>query len=474
MRDFIIGLCINLIPNLYYVFSYYLFTSKFLRLNVKKNYLIYSSIVYLIDALAIVSEGMSLLPVPNWVYDIVRLAVIIAFFSASFKAIEGKWYKRLLILIMSMVITESLFDKFFSLHQYIIGDAEFGKITLIFSYLLIPILSILIICISSLPGRKAKSKLGLIPLIIIFLTTLIVEVYSSIFGVVVEHQGPINVSLTAEEELVSALESAAGTLNIVLSFTSILIVFLVMIVTNFIITQRYYKRDAEINGAFLESQVRYYESIEKNNQDMKKLRHDYKNHLTVLALLLDNGDVDKAKEYINDIGDSLNSATPLSHTGNTIADAIISDKIQKAQALDINLKVDGQFSYKNMKAIDICSIIGNILDNAIEAISTNDKKFQDDSEKKLSSRDISLNFSKTDSFFVIEETNLSSKPLMLDGDKIVTSKIDKLFHGMGIGNIKESVEKYGGDVDIKCDPSKSHDNEYVFSISIMIPFPIEE
>ena len=223
MRDFIIGLCINLIPNLYYVFSYYLFTSKFLRLNVKKNYLIYSSIVYLIDALAIVFESMSLLPLPNWVYDIVRFAVIIAFLSASFKAIEGKWYKRLLILIMSIVITESLFDKFFNFHQYIIGDAEFGKITLIFSYLLIPILSILIICISSLPGRKAKSKLGLIPLIIIFLTTLIVEVYSSIFGVVVEHQGPINVSITAEEELVSALESAAGTLNIVLSFTSILL-----------------------------------------------------------------------------------------------------------------------------------------------------------------------------------------------------------------------------------------------------------
>lgn len=452
----------------YPMFAYFLLVGFYLRWKVKKKLLIFAGGISILRA--VLEVVLYPLSIPALIVDIPIIMIALGLIAISIIFVEGRWWRRILLLIMSQIIVSEIFDMFNNILYLCIGDYRSTTYEIL-RLTVVPLAVFVLILLASLPGSKTKSKLGLLPLFIVFLSVIAVDLYASIFQVFIVPNA-MGVSVDFEtSEVTKAIWDMSSSYNILILITSVVIIFLVLTITNFVVTQRIYRRNAEVNETMLASQTKYYESVEENAEAMRKLRHDYKNHLTVLSLLIDNGDVDKAKEYINSINDSLNSATPVAHTGNTIADAIITDKFQKASELGIKLAVDGIFSYKEMKAVDICSILANILDNAIEALSSGNKK-KDGNE--LSSKDITLNFSKTDSFFVITESNLSTKALVLDGDKIVTSKIDKVLHGMGIGNIKESAEKYGGEVDIKCEPSKSHDDEYVFTISILIPFLAEE
>lgn len=451
------------IYNLLSMLCGYLYISKFLRWKMKNGFFIFAGVISLVQF--VIMAVFDRLPVNESTIgteNALFIGIIFAEIVGEVIFLEGKRWKRIITVIFSQIIISELFGIFEFIVGYYIGDGINVQSTM--SYL-IPTLVAALILFASLPGFKTKSRLELVPQAIIFVCALLSEIYTSVFGVIiVPSQKVMNVSVNIQAQMYSGLDEAiqtmAGTVNLLISFTSVVAIFLAMLITNFVVTHKFYKRNAEINESLLQAQTKYYESIEANTKNMSKLRHDYKNHLTVMSLLLEGGEVDKAKEYINEISEGLSAATPLVHTGNTIADAIISDKIKKATDLGIRINIDGAFSYKDMKPIDICSILGNILDNAIEAVGG----------VSVSSTDITLTLSKTDCFFVISETNLSSKPLKLDGDKVVTSKLDKVLHGLGIGNIKESAAKYGGDVDISCEPSDSHDGEFVFAINIMIPF----
>ena len=97
-------------------------------------------------------------------------------------------------------------------------------------------------------------------------------------------------------------------------------------------------------------------------------RHDYRNHIQTMKVLAANGDLEGLKEYLDMLDTDLNTVDTVVKTGNAMADAILNSKISLAKSKDITVQVDAHIPVKlKMSELDLCCIIGNLFDNAIEA-----------------------------------------------------------------------------------------------------------
>ena len=136
-----------------------------------------------------------------------------------------------------------------------------------------------------------------------------------------------------------------------------------------------------------------------------------------------------------------------------MVDSLISAKLSKMESLGIGFKTDGVIDGGlNWKPMDICTVFANLLDNAIEAAAKTENGF------------ISLEFRKSDHHRLIRASNSCTENVdcnaLMNGSHI-TSKEDKALHGYGLGNIRKTVEKYGGMMRIAC-------KDYVFTMELVL------
>lgn len=226
-----------------------------------------------------------------------------------------------------------------------------------------------------------------------------------------------------------------------LTCTAILFSFIYVL----IFLQKYLKmeRMAQAEKAALyELQVRYgyYEKRREDEERVRKIYHDLKNHL----LLLKN---DKA---VTSITKKIESYESYIMTGNEFLDIIISEKIKMAQKSNIFVECDIDFrAGVFIEALDISTIFGNLIDNAIEAAEK-----VEESEKYMF-----IKVQKKEGFIIIVIKN-SMQGIFLNR----TSKSNKTFHGYGLTNVKRAIKKYYGDINID-----SNNKEFVISIVIPIP-----
>lgn len=112
----------------------------------------------------------------------------------------------------------------------------------------------------------------------------------------------------------------------------------------------------------------HYQEVETMYNKMRGWRHDYRNHIQTMKVLAEQGDIEAIKDYLNKLDEDLATVDTVIKTGNTKADAILNSKISLAKSKDITVKVDAQVPVKlKMSEIDLCVILGNLFDNAIEA-----------------------------------------------------------------------------------------------------------
>ena len=112
----------------------------------------------------------------------------------------------------------------------------------------------------------------------------------------------------------------------------------------------------------------HYQEVETMYKKMRGWRHDYRNHIQTMKVLADKGDLEAIKEYLNKLDEDLATVDTVVKTGNAMADAILNSKISLAKSKEINVKVDAHVPVKlKMSELDLCVILGNLFDNAIEA-----------------------------------------------------------------------------------------------------------
>ncbi len=126
--------------------------------------------------------------------------------------------------------------------------------------------------------------------------------------------------------------------------------------------------DKKISAYQYELIETHYREVDNMYRQIRGWRHDYRNHIQTMKVLAANNDMDAIKEYLDKLDTDLSTVDTVVKTGNAMADAILNSKISLAKAKNITVECDAHIPVKlKMSEIDLCCIIGNLFDNAIEA-----------------------------------------------------------------------------------------------------------
>lgn len=178
----------------------------------------------------------------------------------------------------------------------------------------------------------------------------------------------------------------------------------------------------------------HYAEVENMYRQIRGWRHDYRNHIQMMKVLAANGDMDGIKVYLDELDTDLNTVDTVVRTGNAMADAILNSKISLAQSKCITVHCDTHIPVRlKMSELDLCCIIGNLFDNAIEA------SLPLPEEGRL----IRVYMDMKGSQLYISFTNFTStKKLRKVGKVFQTSKGDG--HGFGLVRIDTIIDRLGG------------------------------
>ncbi len=128
------------------------------------------------------------------------------------------------------------------------------------------------------------------------------------------------------------------------------------------------KLDKQIAAYQRELIETHYREVENMYRQMRGWRHDYRNHIQTMKVFAANGDLDAIRAYLDELDTDLNTVDTVIKTGNAMADAILNSKISLARSRAIPVRVDAHIPVKlKMSELDLCVILGNLFDNAIEA-----------------------------------------------------------------------------------------------------------
>lgn len=182
--------------------------------------------------------------------------------------------------------------------------------------------------------------------------------------------------------------------------------------------------------------VQYSENVKNQYNEMKILRHDMKQEYVVISGLLEAGKTESAVDYIKSRMDSLSKSEIYIDVGNDRINSILNSKLSYAKSSGIEVICSSSGDINGIDDADLCILLGNLMDNAIEGSLTSnvDAQFI---EAKLVGDDVKIRIQITNS------ASAESGKNILNGE---TSKTDKSAHGFGIKSIQYIVHKYNGSV----------------------------
>ena len=197
----------------------------------------------------------------------------------------------------------------------------------------------------------------------------------------------------------------------------------------------------------LQKEHRHFEAKLKDEERVRTVYHDMKNHLLLLQAIEHNK---QANEMLLSIKNQISGYENYHKTGNDFLDIIVKEKVERAAEYGVDFSVmlhfeDGKF----IAPMDISTIFGNALDNAIEA----------NLKLPADQRMITAKANRVQDMLSIVVDNNS---VTGEDTALKTSKQDKLLHGLGLSSIIHSVKKYGGQYAVK-------QNCGCYTLSIIIP-----
>lgn len=185
------------------------------------------------------------------------------------------------------------------------------------------------------------------------------------------------------------------------------------------------------------------------HENARKLKHDMRNHLMVLASYLNGNEILEAKQYASEILDKLNLEYSYIKTGNTLLNYIVNQKLSAAKQMGIYVKAEIEnLRFASVQSIDFSALLGNLLDNALEAAAHSQKKY------------VELTIRQVRGYEVIKICNSIDDSVLAKNPKFNTTKNERAQHGVGLSQVRDIVEKYQGLLDI-------YEEEDRFIVSVM-------
>ena len=206
--------------------------------------------------------------------------------------------------------------------------------------------------------------------------------------------------------------------------------------------QKIKKGKEKSDNSLLELRLKSYEQsiadLKVSYEEIRKLKHDMNHCIQCIYTLVYNNKLDEAKEYLSQlVSDKFISSTMLVTTKSEVVNAVLNSKFLQCKQNHIDLRYEITGSVENINDIDISILLGNLLDNAIEACM-----------KLNENRRIDLKIFNEKNYLVLIINNRINNSVLKKNPLLKTSKKDKILHGMGISSIKDIVKAYNGIIQI--------------------------
>lgn len=190
----------------------------------------------------------------------------------------------------------------------------------------------------------------------------------------------------------------------------------------------------------LQQQIQSYSNqmkvVMKSEEKVKGLRHDIKHHMNEIKLMASQGKNGDIQKYIDSMQEYMSNPEELVKSGNWEVDSILNYMLQQAKtelnSVQVNVELPETLKY----SFDMNVVFGNLLENAIEGA------------RRTKEKQMNVDISFQKGVLRIEIENSYDGKLKQGEDKLLTTKVDKELHGIGLSNVKKVVEKYQGIMEI--------------------------
>lgn len=182
---------------------------------------------------------------------------------------------------------------------------------------------------------------------------------------------------------------------------------------------------------------RDYQALSRTYENNAKLYHDLHNHIEAIYQCLNQGDIQEAVRYCEDLRTPVREISQTVWTGDKAIDYLISSKMSLAEQDYIKTKVNIEYPHNtNIRSVDLTTILGNLLDNALEAVETAPDEL----------RFLNLTIRRINAMLIIKVENGYGNAPAENGGKLTTLKADKASHGWGLKSVQTAADRYDGTI----------------------------
>lgn len=185
----------------------------------------------------------------------------------------------------------------------------------------------------------------------------------------------------------------------------------------------------------MQYQTQYADTVRQQEEAIHILRHDFNATVTSLRALLQENDRTEIEQYLDSYCESLNATACIVHTNQPFVNAVLNTKLSYAKEQKIQCSCHCPADLPDIQGIDYCSLLGHLLDNAVEA------------ELQQPSPAILVNIAYIDRQLVICVKNRIAESILRTNPKLKTTKGNTSEHGLGILTIQRIADRYNGSVD---------------------------
>lgn len=203
--------------------------------------------------------------------------------------------------------------------------------------------------------------------------------------------------------------------------------------------------EVEIENQSLMLQNKVYQQqldmIHATENSLKRARHDFKNHLIALEELSKSEEKTDLQAYFQKLGGEYQLSEDYICTGNTILDGLMNHKLKIMMATGATIDTKMQIPENiDINSFDLVVVIGNLLDNAIEALSKQEKG------------NFEIEISYRQGILLINAKNTFKGEIIKRGETLISTKKNaKEAHGIGLSNVRRAIDKYDGEMMINTD-----------------------
>lgn len=196
-----------------------------------------------------------------------------------------------------------------------------------------------------------------------------------------------------------------------------------------------YEKRNELANLKLQAQRADIIRMDKEYQDIRKIRHDMVKHLNIYMHLLNDGDYEGLRQAIGEHIEDCGQNKYVYVAGNNLVNSVLNEKKVLCEHENIKMQVEVTASVDGERELDIAVMLSNLLDNAVEA----QKKITPDKPRSIFLK----NFSYENKYSILIK-NTVAKSVLQNNPRFITDKANRYLHGIGMKSIEHTVDKNGG------------------------------